>query len=59
MIEIEVLEYYNVPAFYRYMPESILSALEEAYLEGSQKALVPEGEFNEMINSYKNGSKTR
>lgn len=59
MIEIEVLRYYNTPAFYRYMPEVIFSALEEAFLNGNQRASVPEEEFNEMINNYRNGSKTR
>ena len=59
MIEINVLDYYNIPVFYRYMPESIFSALEEAYLNGNKKTLVSENEFNEMVNNYRNGSQAR
>ena len=40
--------YYNVPKFYRFMPNEIFNALEEAYIKGNDVALVDESDFIRM-----------
>lgn len=41
-------EYYNHPEYYSFMPESVFSALEEAFLHGFDTAEVPENDFLSM-----------
>ena len=49
MLCIAVSDYYDHPEFYRFMPESIFNLLEQAYLDGQEKAVVPEADFIRMI----------
>jgi hypothetical protein len=49
MENIKVLDYYNHPEFYRYMPKSVFLALESAYLNGSFTAEVPNEDFTRML----------
>jgi hypothetical protein len=49
MLCITVSELYNKPEYYRFMPESIFSALEWAFLEGKPTAKVPEKDYIKMI----------
>ena len=46
---IAVRDYYNNAHIYRFMPESIFSALEKAFLEGKPTAMVREKEYIKMI----------
>jgi len=50
-IEINVAEYYNNKEYYASMPEVVFNALEAAYLEGKEIAVVPKAAFEEMINN--------
>jgi hypothetical protein len=47
-IEIKVSEYYDNPKYYAFMPEIVFDALEAAFLEGRDTALVPKAAFDEM-----------
>jgi hypothetical protein len=47
-IEIKVSEYYTNQKYYRFMPEIVFNALEAAFLEGRDTALVSKAAFDEM-----------
>jgi hypothetical protein len=49
-IEIKVSEYYNNPKYYAFMPEIVFNALESAFLDGNDTAIVPKAAFDEMQN---------
>lgn len=53
LIPILTNDYYNVPKFYRFMPNEIFNALEEAYIKGNDVALVDEYYFLRMITATK------
>jgi hypothetical protein len=47
-IEIKVSEYYDNPTYYAFMPEIVFDALEVAFLDGRDMALVSKAAFDEM-----------
>jgi hypothetical protein len=47
-IEIKVSEYYDNPKYYAFMPEIVFNALEAAFLDGRDTALVSKTAFDEM-----------
>ena len=49
MESIKVFDYYNHPEYYRYMPNSVFTALESAYLNGCPIAKVPSYDFMRML----------
>ena len=49
MLCIAVDDFYHKPEYYRFMPESIFSALEKAFLEGEKTAIIPEKDYIKMI----------
>ena len=49
MVEINVDKFYSNRAYYPFIPDPVFQALEDAYLEGKETALVPEDEYNVMI----------
>jgi hypothetical protein len=53
-IEIAIVEYYNKPQYFPFMPEVIFNALEAAFLEGKETAEVPKVEFESMLSEYQN-----
>lgn len=55
--EIEVSEYYNQPKYYGDMPEVVFNALEAAFLDGKETAIVPRDAYDRMLNSFANGNK--
>lgn len=59
MIKIKVVDYYNKPAYYRFMPTEIFNALELAELKGAVKgkqilAEVPKHLYDKMLEDIKN-----
>lgn len=52
MIEIEVNQFYGVPAYYSVMPEPIFDALELASLKGEETTKVDKVLFDKMIADY-------
>ena len=48
-IEINVSEFYGVPAFYSVMPHNIFNALESAALNGDKTATVDKAQFDKMM----------
>lgn len=51
-VEIKIAEYYNKPDYYAYMPESVFNALEAAFIDGRESALVPKSVFDEMMYNF-------
>ena len=51
-IEINVLEFYGIPAFYSVMPRDIFDALESAALKGDKTATVDKEQFDKMMLDY-------
>ena len=51
-IEINVSEFYGIPAFYSVMPRDIFDALESAALKGDKTATVDKGQFDKMMFDY-------
>jgi hypothetical protein len=51
-IEIRVLEYYDNSRYYRFMPEVVFDALEAAFLDGRETALVHRVAFDEMLKEF-------
>lgn len=49
MIEVLVNDYYDNPTFYRFMPQSVFTLLESAYLKGFLTVEVPNEDFTKMI----------
>lgn len=49
MVEINVDMFYSNRTYYPFIPGSVFQALEDAYLEGKETALVPEDEYNVMM----------
>lgn len=49
MESIKVFDYYNHPEYYRYMPNSIFTELESAYLKGCLMAKVTSYDFMKML----------
>ena len=52
-VEINVSEFYGIPAFYSVMPRDIFDALELAALNGEQTAIVDQEQFDMMLSDYK------
>ncbi len=52
-VEINVSEFYGVPAFYSVMPREIFDTLESAYLDGCKTASVDKDLFDKMMLDYK------
>jgi hypothetical protein len=48
-IEINVSEFYGVPAFYSVMPHDIFDTLESAALKGYKTATVDKAQFDKMM----------
>ena len=48
-IEINVSEFYGVPAFYSVMPHDIFDTLESAALKGDKTATVDKAQFDKMM----------
>lgn len=48
-IEINVSEFYGIPAFYSVMPRDIFDALESAALKGDKTATVDKKQFDKMM----------
>lgn len=48
-IEINVSEFYGVPAFYSVMPHDIFDTLESAALNGDKTATVDKAQFDKMM----------
>lgn len=48
-IEINVSEFYCIPAFYSVMPRDIFDALESAALKGDKTATVDKEQFDKMM----------
>lgn len=48
-IEINVSEFYGIPAFYSVMPRDIFDALESAALKGEKTATVDKEQFDKMM----------
>ena len=55
-ISINLEPYYTDRAFYPYLPAPVFDALEAAYLEGKEAALVPESDYNAMLSNLKAAS---
>lgn len=51
-VEINVSEFYGIPAFYSVMPRDIFDALESAALKGDKTATVDKGKFDKMMFDY-------
>ena len=51
-IEINVSEFYGIPAFYSVMPRDIFDALESAALKGDKMATVDNEQFDKMMSDY-------
>ena len=51
-IEINVSEFYGIPAFYSVMPRDIFDALESAALKGDKPATVDKEQFDKMMLDY-------
>jgi hypothetical protein len=51
-IEIKVSEYYDNQKFYAFMPETIFDALEAAFLNGRDTAVIPKAAFDEMMKEF-------
>ena len=47
--EIKLSEYYNKRKNYRHIPEMIFNALEAAFLDGKEMAIVPKDEYEKMM----------
>lgn len=54
-IEIKVAKYYDNPKYYGDMPEVVFNALEAAFINGRETAVVPKAAFETMLNSFENG----
>lgn len=52
-IAIKVADYYGNPSYYSVMPETVFDALERAFLDGEQSALVLKSDFERMLSEYK------
>ncbi len=50
--EIEVAKYYNNPAYFPYMPETVFNSLEAAFIAGEETAVVPKADFELMLSEY-------
>lgn len=53
-IEINLSEYYGINRYYRFMPLSVFTALEAAFLEGKETAEVLEKDFQIMLDDFYN-----
>lgn len=49
MVEIKVNQFYNKPAIYKFIPESVFNELEKAFIDGKETACVPADEFKKMM----------
>ena len=56
-VEINVSEFYGVPAYYSVMPRPIFDSLESASLNGDTTAVVDKDLFDEMMLNFKNKMK--
>jgi hypothetical protein len=54
MVEVSVDKYYSNRGYYPFIPLSVFQALEKAYLDGKETALVPEEEYNRMVSNINN-----
>lgn len=52
-IEISVMEYYARPWYYPFMPPTLFKALEEAFLNDQQVAVVSKAEYEQMMKEYR------
>ena len=55
--KIEIAKYYNNPAYYAFMPESVFNALEAAFIAGEEKAEVPTADLELMLSEYARSQK--
>lgn len=53
-IEVKVIDYYNRPEYYPYMPDVIFKSLESAFLESKETTEVPKDLFDKMVNDCNN-----
>lgn len=53
-IVIRVAEYYNKPKYYGVMPEVVFNALEAAFINGEESAVVPKADFEAMLKDFSN-----
>lgn len=51
MVEINVDMFYSNRTYYPFIPGSVFQALEDAYLEGKETALVPKCEYETMVSN--------
>ena len=56
-VTIKIADYYNSDAYYPFMPEVVFNALEAAFLEGEETAVVPKAAFEQMLLEYGNAKK--
>jgi hypothetical protein len=54
MVKIKVLDYYNKPAYYPYMPDDLFTTLEKAFIDDLEYISVPGDLFNEMLSNFNN-----
>jgi len=52
IISIKVADYYQKPEYYRFMPESIFNALEQAFINGLESCNVNAAEYNKMMGAF-------
>lgn len=52
-IAIKVADYYGNPSYYSVMSQTVFDALERAFLDGEQSALVLKSDFEGMLTDYK------
>lgn len=51
-IKINVADFYGIPSYYSVMPECVFLALEKAFINGEQFAIVPTKDFHAMRDAY-------
>lgn len=50
-ITVKVLDYYNRPGYYKYMPDEIFTLLEDAFLKDQETVELPKHVFIKMIDN--------
>lgn len=53
-VRIRVLEYYNKPCYYPYMPDKLFNLLEKAFLADIEYLNVPGDLFSDMMTKFNN-----
>lgn len=53
-VNIRVLDYYNKPGYYRFMPNGMFAMLEQAFLEDKEYCDIPEEMYTQMSDKLNN-----